>query len=199
MSYTITTVSRRQFMPKAKPGQRQAEPGQRQAKPPPAFRDSDRGAAQANAQELFIRAPYRRPLKVAPTPWWKTWLVVTLSNVAALAVFAGIYAWSQSPDSDQRRDAASPQASSRQPAVVNMRPMGFSSSRHSTLAMVRQGSVGSAGSGTLSGDPASVEQALSDGSRKLVLPADVAGNCSIGGSGREDFGRCLVQNGARAE
>ena len=192
MSYTITTVSRRQFMPKVKPGERQA-------KPPPASRDSDRGAAKATAPELFIRAPYRRPLQAAPTPWWRTWLVVTLSNVAALAVFAGIYAWSQSPDSDQRSDAASPQASSRPPAVVNIRPMGLSSSRHSTFASARQGSAGSAGSGSLSGDPESVEQALSDGSRKLVLPANVAGNCSIGDSGRADFGRCLVQNGARAE
>lgn len=194
MSYTTTTSSRRQIGAKAKPGQRQA-------KPPAAFRDSERAATKAAVPELFNRSVYRRPVVAAPTPWWKTWLVVTLSNVVALAVFAGIYAWSQSqgPASEQRRYSASAHVASQPPAVVNIRPMGFSSSRQSMPVTTRQASAGSTDRGALSGDPAAVEQALSDGSRKLVLPANVAGNCSIGESGSKDFGRCLVQNGARAE
>ena len=188
MSYTTTSVSRRQFAAQAKPGQRQAKP----PPAPPVSRDS--GAAKAAVPELFQRSSFRRIVRPVPTPWWKTGVAFLLANVVALAVFGGIYAWSDA-DREENRAFTPRRTPVRPPSSNNARPA--ESSR--PLATARQASVGSSGGRTPAGDSASVEQALLDGRGKLVLPANVSGDCRIGEGGSKDFGRCLVENGARAE
>jgi hypothetical protein len=44
-----------------------------------------------------------------------------------------------------------------------------------------------------------INQALQDGSRKLVLPADIAGSCDLGDAGSKALSACLARNGAHAE
>ena len=184
MSYTITTVSRRKFMPKSKPGQRQA-------KPPPAPRDSDHSAAPAAAPERFIRAPYRRPLRVAPTPWWKNGLAVILVNVVVVAAVGGLYVWANGADSEESGAYVPRRLTARSPSTIDSRSAESSPAALAPLAKARQAADSSAVD--------EIDRALRDGSRKVILPANVAGNCSIGDSGRADFGRCLAENGARAQ
>ena len=184
MSYTITTVSRRKFMPKIKPGQRQA-------KPPPAPHDSDRVTAQAAAPERFIRVPYRRPVRVAPTPWWKNGLAVILVNVVVVAAVGGLYVWANGADSEESGAYVPRRLTARSPSTINSRSAESSSVAPAPLAEASQVANSSAID--------DIDRALRDGSRKVILPANVAGNCRIGGSDSKDFGRCLAENGARAQ
>lgn len=95
MSYTITTVSRRRFMVKTKSKQGQSTPSPSQS--------AAAGTSQAAEPEMFIRAPYRRPVRVAPTPWWTNWLAITLVNALVVAVVGGLYVWANGADSDEGR------------------------------------------------------------------------------------------------
>ena len=195
MSYTITTVSRRRFMVKAKKaGQKPSTPA-----PSPAgdssstpdatsSADSDFGSSRASAPELFLRTSYRRPLRPAPSPWWKNWLAVTLVNALVVCGVGGLYVWANGTDSDEgvyvprRTMVRSPSTITTRPAQPSVAP----------LAKARQVAVDSSAVDE-------IDRALRDGSRKVILPTNVAGNCSIGDAGSKDFGRCLADNGARAQ
>ena len=196
MSYTITTVSRRRFMVKAK------KAGKSQSTPPPGRADdaassagsadsADSSAARASSPELFLRTSYRRPLRVAPTPWWKNWLAVTLVNAVVVAAVGGLYVWANGADSDASSSYVPRRLTARPPSTINTRSAESSSVAPAPLAEASQVANSSAID--------DIDRALRDGSRKVILPANVAGNCRIGGSDSKDFGRCLAENGARAQ
>lgn len=183
MSYTITTVSRRRFMVKTKSNQRQSTPSASQSAGP--------AGNKASEPELFIRAPYRRPLRSAPTPWWSNWLAITLVNALVVAVVGGLYVWANGADDDvggyvPRRLTV------RSPSTVSTRPAPSAPASPPATAAARPVTVATSASDE-------IDRAVRDGNRKVVLPANVAGNCSIGESGVKDFGRCLAENGGRAQ
>ena len=181
MSYTITTVSRRRFMVKTKSNQRQPTPSSGQPG----------GTSQASEPEMFIRAPYRRPVRVAPTPWWTNWLAITLVNALVVAVVGGLYVWANGADSDERRYV--PQRTmvrSSSPATTPASPAPSAPASSPPTAAVHQVAASASDE---------IDRAVRDGNRKVILPANVAGNCSIGESGVKDFGRCLAENGGRAQ
>jgi hypothetical protein len=185
MSYTITTVSRRRFMVKTKSKQGQSTPAASQSAA------ADAGASKASEPELFIRAPYRRPLRSAPTPWWSNWLAITLVNALVVAVVGGLYVWANGADSDEggyvpRRTIA------RSPTTTPPRSAPAPSAAPPAVAAARQ----VAAAPTVSDE---IDRAVRDGNRKVVLPNNVAGNCSVGDSGVKDFSRCLAENGGRAQ
>lgn len=183
MSYTITTVSRRRFMTKTKSNQRQPTPSSSQPS----------GTSKASEPEMFIRAPYRRPVRVAPTPWWTNWLAITLVNALVVAVVGGLYVWANSADRDERSYV--PQRTmvrSSSPATTPASPAPSAPASSPPTAVVHQVAVAASASDA-------IDRAVRDGGRKVILPANVAGNCSIGESGVKDFGRCLAENGGRAQ
>ena len=183
MSYTITTVSRRRFMVKTKSNQRQPAPSSSQPG----------GSSQAAEPEMFIRAPYRRPVRVAPTPWWTNWLAITLVNALVVAVVGGLYVWANGADSDEGRYV--PQRTmvrSSSPATTPASPAPSTPASSPPTAAVHQVAAAASASDA-------IDRAVRDGGRKVILPANVAGNCSIGESGVKDFGRCLAENGGRAQ
>ena len=180
MSYTITTVSRRRFMVKTKSNQRQPAPSSSQSA----------GGGKAAEPEMFIRAPYRRPVRVAPTPWWTNWLAVTLVNALVVAVVGGLYVWANGADSDEGRYV--PQRTmvrSPSPATTPARPAPSAPESSPPTAAVHQVAASASDA---------IDRAVRDGGGKVILPANVTGNCSIGESGVKDFGRCLAENGGRA-
>ena len=183
MSYTITTVSRRRFMVKTKSKQGQSTPAASQSA----------GTSKAAEPELFIRAPYRRPLRSAPTPWWSTWLAITLVNALVVAVVGGLYVWANGADSDEgsyvprRTMVRSPS-----PSAIKASPAPSASASSPPTAAAHQLTVAASASDE-------IDRAVRDGNRQVILPANVAGNCSIGESGVKDFGRCLAENGGRAQ
>ena len=196
MSYTITTVSRRRFMVKAK------KAGKSQSTPPPGRADdaassagstdsADSSAARASSPELFLRTSYRRPLRVAPTPWWKNWLAVTLVNAVVVAALGGLYVLANGVDSDESSAYVPRRLTARSPSTINTRSAESSPAALAPLAKARQAADSS--------NVDEIDRALRDGSRKVILPTNVAGNCHIGGSDSKDFGRCLAENGARAQ
>ena len=187
MSYTITTVSRRRFMVKVK-----SKPGQ---STPAASHSAaaGAGAGKTSEPELFIRAPYRRPLRSAPTPWWSNWLAITLVNALVVAGVGGLYIWANGADSDEgsyvprRTMVRSPSTTPPRPA-----PAPSAAPPPPAVAAVRQvAAAPSAGN--------EIDRAVRDGNRKVILPNNVTGNCSVGDSGVKDFGRCLAENGGRAQ
>ena len=180
MSYTITTVSRRRFMVKTKSNQRQPAPSPSQSA----------GGGRAAEPEMFIRAPYRRPVRVAPTPWWTNWLAVTLVNALVVAVVGGLYVWANGADSDEGRYV--PQRTmvrSSSPATTPASPAPSAPESSPPTAAVHQVAASASDA---------IDRAVRDGGGKVILPANVTGNCSIGESGVKDFGRCLAENGGRA-
>ena len=197
MSYTITTVSRRRFMVKAK------KPGRSQSVPAPSSPDdassssssstssaeSGFSAGRVSSPELFLRTSYRRPLRVEPTPWWKNWLAVTLVNAVVVAAVGGLYVWANGADSDASSSYVPRRLTARPPSTINARP---AESSPAPLAKARQAVADSS-------NVDEIDRALRDGSRKVILPTNVAGNCRIGGSDSKDFGRCLAENGGRAQ
>lgn len=196
MSYTITTVSRRRFMVKAK------KTGKSQSTPAPSRSDdagssagsadsADSSAGRASSPELFLRTSYRRPLRVAPTPWWKNWLAVTLVNAMVVAAVGGLYVWANGADSGESGAYVPRRLTARSPSTINTRSAESSPAAPVSLAKARQAADSSAVD--------EIDRALRDGSRKVILPTNVAGNCRIGGSDSKDFGRCLAENGARAQ
>ena len=184
MSYTITTVSRRRFMVKTKSKQGQSTPA--------ASQSAAAGTSKAAEPEMFIRAPYRRPVRVASTPWWTNWLAITLVNALVVAVVGGLYVWANGADSDegryvpQRTMVRSPSPS---PATTPAHPAPSAPESSPPTAAVHQVAASASDA---------IDRAVRDGGRKVILPANVAGNCSIGESGVKDFGRCLAENGGRA-
>ena len=185
MSYTITTVSRRRFMVKTKSKQGQSTPSPSQS--------AAAGTSQAAEPEMFIRAPYRRPVRVAPTPWWTNWLAITLVNALVVAVVGGLYVWANGADSDEGRYV--PQRTmvrSSSPATTPASPAPSAPASSPPTAAVHQVAAAASASDA-------IDRAVRDGGRKVILPANVAGNCSIGESGVKDFGRCLAENGGRAQ
>ncbi|MBS1227209.1 MAG: hypothetical protein H6R17_486 [Proteobacteria bacterium] len=187
ISYSTTTVSRRRFMVKEK----------KQGPRPPAASgldgsSSNASAGKSSAPESFLRAPYRRPLAAASSPWWTNWLAVTLVNVAVVAAIGGLYSW-VGADSEEssyvpRRTMVRTPSPIKSAAAATTSP----APQSSTLSTARQ-AVASPSTAD------EIDRAMQDGSRKLVLPSNVAGNCSIGDGGSKDLGRCLAQNGARAK
>lgn len=186
MSYTITTVSRRRFMVKTKSKQKST----------PSASQSDAvgggaGASKASEPELFLRTPYRRPLRSAPTPWWSNWLAITLVNALVVAVVGGLYVWANDADNDTGGYVPR-RLTVRSPAPANAHPAPAAPASPPATTVARQATVAPSVS-------AEIDRAVRDGNRKVILPANVAGNCSVGGSGVTDFGRCLAENGGRAQ
>ena len=179
MSYTITTVSRRRFMVKTKSNQRQSTPS------------AGPGSSQAAESELFIRAPYRRPLRSAPTPWWSNWLAITLVNALVVAVVGGLYVWANGADSDEGSDVLQPTLV-RSSSPTSVRPEPLARVSPPPAAAAHPVAVDASASDA-------IDRAVRDGNRKVILPANVVGNCNIGESGVKDFGRCLAENGGRAQ
>ena len=206
MSYSTTTVSRRRFMVKAnKQGLRpqassrlddtnSSSSSSTDSNSGSSFgsgSSSGSGSGKTPAPELFLRTAYRRPLRAAPAPWWTNWLAVTLANVAVVAVIGGLYSWVGAGTEESsyvpRRTMV------RTPSPINsVAAPTTSAAPQPTLSTDRQAV---AGSSTVD----EIDRAMRDGSRKLVLPSNVAGYCSIGDGGSKDLGRCLAQNGARAK
>ena len=182
MSYTITTVSRRRFMVKTKSNQRQPAPSPSQSA----------GGGRAAEPEMFIRAPYRRPVRVAPTPWWTNWLAVTLVNALVVAVVGGLYVWANGADSDEGSYVPQRTMVRSSPATTKASPAPSTPASSPPTAAVHQVAVAASTSDA-------IDRAVRDGGGKVILPANVAGNCSIGESGVKDFGRCLAENGGRAQ
>ena len=204
MSYSTTTVSRRRFMVKAnRPGKSQSTPARSSPDAADSSSSSSSGAdsasgddsgfsaGRASSPELFLRTSYRRPLRVAPTPWWKNWLAVTLVNAMVVAAVGGLYVWANGADSDESGAYVPRRLTARPPSTINTRSAESSPAAPAPLAKARQAADSSAVD--------EIDRALRDGSRKVILPTNVAGNCSIGGSDSKDFGRCLAENGARAQ
>ena len=149
------------------------------------------GSSQAAEPELFIRAPYRRPLRSAPTPWWSNWLAITLVNALVVAVVGGLYVWANGADSDEGRDVLPPTVVGSS-SPISVRPAPLSRVSPPPTAAARPVAVDASASDA-------IDRAVRDGNRKVILPANVAGNCSIGESGVKDFGRCLAENGGRTQ
>jgi len=192
MSYSTTTVSRRRFMVKVKDKKLGPRP------PAPSRLDgagssssSNASAGKASAPESFLRTPYRRPLQAASSPWWTNWLAVTLVNVAVVAAIGGLYAW---VGSDSEESSYVPRRTMvRTPSPTN-------SAAAATASPAPQSTPSTARLAAASPSTADeIDRAMQDGSRQLVLPSNVSGNCSIGDGGSKDLGRCLAQNGARAK
>ena len=180
MSYTITTVSRRRFMVKTKSKQGQSTPSSSQST----------GTSKAAEPEMFIRAPYRRPSRVAPTPWWSNWLAITLVNALVVAVVGGLYVWANGADSDE--GSYVPQRTMvRSPSTTKVSSAPSAPASSPPTAAAHQVTAAASASDE-------IDRAVRDGGRQVILPANVAGNCSIGESGVKDFGRCLAENGGRA-
>ncbi len=187
MSYTITTVSRRRFMVKTKSKQKSTPSASESGAV-----SGGASAGKASEPELFLRTPYRRPLRSAPTPWWSNWLAITLVNALVVAVVGGLYVWANGADNDtggyvpRRLTVRSPP-----PTSVSSAPAVAAPASPPAAAVARQAAAPSVSE--------EIDRAVREGNRKVVLPANVAGNCSVGGNGVKDFGRCLAENGGRAQ
>ena len=197
ISYSTTTVSRRRFMVKEK----------KQGPRPPAASgldgaasnsSSNASAGKSSAPESFLRAPYRRPLQAASSPWWTNWLAVTLVNVAVVAAIGGLYSW---VGADSEESSYVPRRTMvRTPSPINSAAPIKSAAAATTSPAPQSSTLSTARQAVASPSTADeIDRAMQDGSRKLVLPSNVAGNCSIGDGGSKDLGRCLAQNGARAK
>ena len=214
MSYTTTTSTRRLFKLKVKTGPKSGWP---------APRKPGDDAMLASAREIPVPPLFERsralPAALAVrSRWWQysMWLALaaTLCGATYYAAQSGTRVDRRSPE----RQAMASIAPNITPGF-NMRPMRLSSGAHSAAGAAQQmdPSAGLAGSSARRdmSDTASdrrerqapgslpandeVLHAMLDGRSKVVLPADVAGNCNLGDRGIKDLGSCLVRNGARAE
>jgi hypothetical protein len=223
MKYT-TTSSRRVVMVKIK-----TRPEQNRAKPPPNRNDNRAMRAdRATVPELFARSSPARAAAASQPPWWSNWKAILLTLALLAALLAAILLMPKSDDRGQR-PASAPQPAAVTPQSVQIRPMGFagsgsSSGSGSPGAMPGGSPAGNAGlaaggfGATLSSasegrlsvrngrseasystTAGEINQALQDGSRKLVLPADIAGSCDLGDAGSKGLSACLARNGAHAE
>jgi hypothetical protein len=223
MKYT-TTSSRRVVMVKIK-----TRPEQNRAKPPPSRNDSPAMRAdKATVPELFARSSSARATAATLPPWWSNWKIILLTLALLVALLAAILLMPKS-DERRQSPASNPQPASVTPQPVQIRPMGFAGSgsgsgsgSHGAMpggspsggAGLADGGFGaalaSASEGRLSvrngrseasysTTAGEINQALQDGSRKLVLPADIAGSCDLGDAGSKGLSACLARNGAHAE
>ena len=210
-----TTVSRRVIMAKVKsrPNQRhQDSTPTRPYNPQPKI-----------VPVLFDRSSLPRAPVLIPGPWWGDWKVIMLAISMVLMLLGAIYfATRGSANPPRTLPRAAQQDVLKPPPEINIRPMGFASSRSSATGGMRQANAGASagGAGLVSGSSgdgltgavskqqsaaglASASDELNlaalEKSKPLILPSDIAGNCNIGKNGMGDLSRCLVANGARVD
>lgn len=198
-----TTVSRRVIMAKVK-----SRPNQRHhdATPKRPYNPQPKVVPV-----LFDRSSLPRAPVLVPVSWWGDWKMIMLAIGMVLLLLCAVYFATRSSANPQRTlPRAAQQDVFKSPPEINIRPMGFASSRSSATGDMRQ--AGAAGVGDRMG-PASKQRpgdALASGSdelnlaaleqgKNLVLPSDIAGSCNIGKNSMGDLSRCLVANGARAD
>lgn len=185
--------------------------------PPPTIT----GPTQNTVPPLFDRvSPYQRKIKQSP-PWYTTWKAIIpvffLVPVAALA-----YAIATPSETEKPVQRSAPQeysyAGGRQSArsangveVIQLRPMGYGgASGHGasgSSGSFSQGALPSSGGSTprketLAAASVSEEEAVlasMEQNRKVVLPENVSGNCSIAHAGLKDLSSCVARNGGRAQ
>lgn len=220
MSYM--TVSRRVVQVKVKKGRTQ----QRNVWTPPPTIDSE---PRDTVPPLFGRvSPYRRRVEQRP-PWYKTWKAILPIFLLPVAALAYAYVAPLDDDAPVRRTApqhvAPQQVSSNQGGYASARPsMRVASSAeliqlHPMGVSGRsQGHGGSAASAGSTGSPASRGSAQQNNNqflasasnaetvrtsleenRKVILPENVAGNCSVAHTGLKELSNCLARSGARAQ
>ena len=205
MKYKTSSVSRRVVMVKVK-----AKPGGG-AKTPSPKRSESRGRDPGGATVplLFNRSDSPRTPRVPPPLSWRKWRAVIILFPLVLIALFGIYKSIVAGNpSEVSRSARSEPPAAATPQLPNMRPMGVSASRPTPADGPRQvmGFVSGTAPGVSAGHGVTIRasrdsqgvdgQAVLDGSRKYVLPADVSGNCDIGEGGIKDLGVCIADAGA---
>ena len=220
MSYM--TVSRRVVQVKVKKGRTQ----QRNVWTPPPTVDSQ---SRETVPPLFGRvSPYRRRVEQRP-PWYQTWKAILPIFLLPVAALAYAYVAPTEDDAPAPRAATqqvTPQkASSNQGGYASARPSVRPAGGAEMIQMHpmgvtgrSQGHGGSAASAGSTGSPASKgsaeqnnNQLLASASnaetlrtsleenRKVILPENVAGNCSVAHTGLKELSNCLARSGARAQ
>ena len=223
MSHTTVSVSRRVVMLKVRP-----KPGSRKQRSPSPNLDpivQDRSAKKTEGTEALLDFEFsitpeknksKTPLLVVPL--WNRSRIVAIA-IAVIVVFAGVVLflrWVIHPESglpEMRQEEVV-----TQPQIFNIRPRvnSFGHSSMRTQGRPHELVIGASGLGPggsareRSGHSTYTGQALSASApivpedliemadRKLVLPSDVSGVCSVGSGVVSDLVTCLNRYGAQA-
>ena len=200
-----TTTTRRVVLSKQKTKPNQHQPNKTPSRP--------YNPAQKAVPVLFDRQSLPRAPIAVPALWWCDWKTISVTTGFVVLLLCAIYFAPQSSAyPKQTKPEPTQQDVLKPPPEINIRPMGYASTRLSSGIEMRQSSAGgSVNDGRLDRMPVAklrsgawqpsgsdeLNLVTLDQSNSLLLPHEASGNCSIGKNSLGDLSRCLVVNGAR--